>query len=67
MQEFWDTQFRFSSILPDFEDWLARMAKDSRAVSKTERAAYGEHPRQWVEWIDGSGSDSVLSVIIHGG
>ena len=67
MQDFWDTQFRYSALLPDFENWLARMNEDSDAVSMTERAAYGEHPRQWVEWIDGSGSHAVLPVIIHGG
>jgi len=67
MQAFWDSQLRFSAILPDFEDWLARMATESTAVAASERAAYGDHPRQWVEWAGGSGPDAILPVIFHGG
>lgn len=70
MQEFWDTQFKFSQILPDFADRLEQMAADSAAMTqdhKFSRESYGSDCRQWVEWIAGSGPKAVLPVIIHGG
>lgn len=70
MQAFWDRQFKFSEVIPDFAGTLERMALDSEAVAEQlqfSRAAYGDHPRQWVEWVKGTGSQTVLPVIIHGG
>lgn len=70
MQNFWNSQFRFSEILPDFADSVTRMAADSRVVAAEtsfHREAYGTHPRQWVEWTEGNGSDAILPVILHGG
>ena len=67
MRAYWDSQFQFSAVLPDFEHWLKRMATDSEVVTTTERAAYGDHPRQWVEWIEASGPQHILPVVIHGG
>ncbi|MBO9433354.1 alpha/beta hydrolase [Ruegeria sp. R13_0] len=70
MQAFWDRQLKFSEVIPGFTHALDRMAQDSDAVAQGRsftRAAYGDHPRQWVEWTEGKGSNSVLPVIIHGG
>ncbi|WP_424971828.1 alpha/beta hydrolase [Dinoroseobacter sp. S76] len=70
MQAFWDSQFKFSEILPDFAGALARMGAASAAVAERnplERAAYGPDPRQWVEWIAGHGPETCLPVILHGG
>ncbi|WP_170424029.1 alpha/beta hydrolase [Ruegeria arenilitoris] len=70
MQAFWDRQFKFSEVIPDFASALDRMAKDSGAVAehlRFSRAAYGDHSRQWVEWVEGMGPQTVLPVIIHGG
>lgn len=70
MQAFWDRQFKFSDVIPDFLCALQRMAQESDEVaaqSRFLRAAYGDHPRQWVEWTIGTGAQSVLPVIIHGG
>jgi arylformamidase len=70
MEDFWNSQFKFSEILPDFAQSLSRMTADSAAVSDSRefhRAAYGSHQRQWVEWTSGSGSEGVLPVILHGG
>ncbi|MBO9447003.1 alpha/beta hydrolase [Ruegeria sp. R14_0] len=70
MQVFWDRQFKFSEIIPDFSAALERMTEDSDAVAQRlrfTRATYGDHPRQWVEWTEGTGPQTVLPVIIHGG
>ncbi|WP_136440709.1 alpha/beta hydrolase [Pacificoceanicola onchidii] len=70
MQRFWDSQFKFSAILPGFGDALERMARDSATVTEQfafEKAPYGPHPRQWVEWVSGTGPKDLLPVIIHGG
>lgn len=70
MQSFWDRQFRFSEILPDFAHNLERMSADSAARIAThdvERLNYGSHPRQWVEWVEGTGPDNLMPVILHGG
>ncbi|MEM1078066.1 MAG: alpha/beta hydrolase [Pseudomonadota bacterium] len=70
MQAFWDSQFRFSEILPDFAGALARMAEASAAVTQatqTTQASYGPDPRQWVEWMSGDGPETRLTVILHGG
>lgn len=70
MQAFWDRQFKFSEVIPNFAAALERMAQDSRSVSEQlqfSRAVYGDHPRQWVEWVEGTGPQAVLPVIVHGG
>lgn len=70
MQAFWDSQLKFSEVIPGFAEALDRMARDSDAVAQQRlftRAAYGDHLRQWVEWTEGAGPNSVLPVIIHGG
>lgn len=70
MQGYWNTQLKFSDFLPDFGTLLDRMASESAEVEAREeflRASYGHDPRQWVEWIRGSGPTNVLPVILHGG
>ena len=65
-----DGQLKFSAFLPDFTTALDRMAADSEAAAAAHdltRAAYGDDPRQWVEWMAGSGPDRYLPVILHGG
>ena len=69
-RDFWDNQYRFSRILPDFEDALRTMASlsaDFEESVRLERSEYGTHPRQWVEWTGGTGSEDVLPVVLHGG
>lgn len=70
MQSFWDSQFKFSAILPDFSAKLNSMVQESARIAEQNafhNAPYGDHPRQWVEWIEGSGPQDLLPVIIHGG
>ncbi|MEM1130259.1 MAG: alpha/beta hydrolase [Pseudomonadota bacterium] len=66
---FWDRQFRFSEILPDFDSYIARLEADSASVSEAQitRVDYGDDPRQWIEWMPGNGSSDLLPVIVHGG
>lgn len=68
-QAFWDSQLRFSDVVPDFPSHLERMNTESAAIPERHisRAAYGDDPRQWVEWIQGQGPAELLPVIIHGG
>ena len=69
-RDFWDSQYRFSRILPDFEGALRTMASQSANFAENvrlERSEYGTHPRQWVEWTDGTGSEELLPVVLHGG
>ena len=66
----WDSQLKFSQILPDFQTSLDRMARDSAAFAEgraLERIETGANPRQWAEWTQGTGTDPLLPVIIHGG
>lgn len=70
MRDFWNSQFKFSEVLPDFAASLNKMAVDSAKVSENEvfhHADYGSDPRQWVEWIDGEGSVDLVPVVLHGG
>jgi len=65
-----DNLLRFSAILPDFTDWLDRMAADSALAARTlsfSRRAYGPAPRQWVETAPGNGVGAVVPVMLHGG
>lgn len=69
-RDFWDSQYRFSLILPGFEDAIRAMASQSTAFKEKVRLTclkYGAHSRQWVEWTDGTGPEDVLPVILHGG
>lgn len=63
---YWDSQFDFRRLLPDFQAYLDSMATRSAAVSLPfEMLRYGDHPRQFVEC---SGTpQSILPVFIHGG
>lgn len=68
--EFWDSQFKFSQILADFQIELQRMDDESNAFSSGrnfQRTAYGDDPRQWVETTTGKGNKSEIPVVIHGG
>lgn len=67
---FWDSQFKFSTLLPDFAACLDTMSFQSAAFAKGrdfQREAYGSNPRQWVETCAGSGPQNLLPVVIHGG
>ncbi|WP_299295797.1 alpha/beta fold hydrolase [uncultured Tateyamaria sp.] len=69
-QSYWDSQFRFSTILPDFAHCLDAMQQQSDAFARGrhfERIPYGDYPRQWVEITPGTGSEPVIPVVIHGG
>jgi len=70
MQDFWDLQFQFSRLIPNFAHLVEQMGEDSLAFAKDrdfERIAYGPHDRQWVEWTPGQGSENLLPIILHGG
>ena len=63
---YWDSQFNFRKVLPDFEDYLANMtARSAACAMQFERVKYGAHPRQFVE-LTGT-PHKVLPVFIHGG
>jgi len=67
---YWDSQLKFSSILPEFQTYLDRMAADSSAFSQGRsfnRLSTGPNPRQWVEWTEGSGLGRTIPILIHGG
>lgn len=66
MERYWDSQFNFRRVLPDFENYLAGMkARSAACPIQFERVQYGEHDRQFVEW---AGTPvRVLPVFIHGG
>ena len=68
-QQFWDTQFKFSQFLPDFQVWMDRLAQESACLDMSgfSRLPYGDDPRQWVEVGAGTGSPNILPVVIHGG
>lgn len=68
--QFWERQFSLRQVLPDFEEWLNRMQTKSDAVSSTlglRRVAYGDDPRQWVEFCGETSRHPVIPVFIHGG
>ncbi|MCY4034726.1 MAG: alpha/beta hydrolase [Hyphomicrobiales bacterium] len=69
-RDFWDSQYRFSRIIPGFEDALRTMASQSADFAENVRlirSEYGTHSRQWVEWTGGTGPEDVLPVVLHGG
>lgn len=68
--QFWERQFSLRQVLPDFEEWLNRMQTKSDAVSSSlalRRVAYGDDPRQWVEFCGDASRHPVIPVFIHGG
>ncbi|MEM9840903.1 MAG: alpha/beta hydrolase [Pseudomonadota bacterium] len=65
-QSYWDSQFHFRSLLPDFQACLDSMAARSEAVPLAfEGIVYGDHTRQFVELSGRPGA--ILPVFIHGG
>lgn len=65
---YWNTQFQFTKVLPDFQDCLARITQRSEQVALPFRQVpYGTHARQFVEISAASVRGSVLPVFIHGG
>lgn len=69
-QTYWDSQLKFSQILPEFQSYLARMSEDSARVSQARRfhkVTTGPDPRQWAEWTTGEGAGSLVPVVLHGG
>jgi arylformamidase len=65
-----DRALRFSEHIPDFGEWLRRMAEDSAPVPDAlslERLSFGGDTRQWLELGLASGSAPILPVLIHGG
>ena len=67
---YWDSQFQFREVLPDFEDCLARMQIRSDAVRdrlSLETLTYGEDSRQWCEVAGQMPAGGILPVFIHGG
>lgn len=68
--DYWDSQLKFSSILPEFQTYLDCMAADSQRFSKGRnfsRCATGPNPRQWVEWTEGTGDKKIVPILIHFG
>lgn len=63
---YWNSQFQFSSLLPDFQNYLDSMeARSERVPLSFQKHIYGDHPRQFVEF---SGvPQSILPIFIHGG
>lgn len=63
---YWNSQFNFRRVLPDFEDYLERMAvRSATCPIQFESIPYGAHARQFVEWAGTPAQ--VLPVFIHGG
>ena len=66
---YWDSQFKFSAILQDFEQSLDWNKQQSALLSRNQRAThhpYAAHPRQFVETFGESGT-AIIPVFIHGG
>lgn len=67
---YWNKQFQFSKLLPDFQNCLDGMQTRSESIADVlslQRHAYGRHPRQWVELFGQPTRGNVLPVFIHGG
>lgn len=65
---YWDSQFRFSNILPDFQYCIERMKENSTSVSiDHEKIFYGNDERQFVELFGAPQGKRALPVFIHGG
>lgn len=67
---YWNTQFQFKEVLPDFEDCLERMKIKSDAARHSlslETMPYGTDNRQWCEVAGQTPRGGILPVFIHGG
>ncbi|MEC7762844.1 MAG: alpha/beta hydrolase [Pseudomonadota bacterium] len=65
---YWNSQFQFTRLLPDFADHVARMGERSAGVTLPfERITHGDDPRQFVEVTGTPAPGAVLPVFIHGG
>lgn len=67
---YWDSQFKFSQIIPDFGDCLDWLAEASAAVARARvfrRVTGAETERQWVELMEGRSHGAVRPVFVHGG
>lgn len=67
---YWNTQFQFTKLLPDFQACLAHMQTRSGQVRddlSLTRHTYGPHARQWYEVSGHPGASTLLPVFIHGG
>lgn len=67
---YWNSQFQFTKLLPDFETCLSQMQSRSDAVREElslQKVAYGSHPRQWFEVSGQPSPGDLLPVFIHGG
>lgn len=65
---YWNSQFQFSAILPDFTACLDRMRLRSAKVTlPLQRFDYGDDPRQFVEVTGAPARGGVVPVFIHGG
>lgn len=65
-----DRLLRFATILPDFADCQARMARDSEVAAQgmaLRRISYGPDPRQWLETAAGTGRADLVAGFVHGG
>lgn len=69
-QAHWDSQLKFSQILPDFADHLATLenrSKDYFAANPMPKTPYGADVRQWFEAsLDPTSPDRAV-VFVHGG
>jgi len=69
-QAYWDSQYKFTDILPDFHDWVARARQQSdglAAAMRLTRYFYGKEARQWVEISPVDTAQPIVPVFIHGG
>lgn len=65
---YWNTQFQFTKLLPDFQDRLDLMAERSKATQITGLPIpYGPHARQVFELMGTPTPGGILPVFIHGG
>ncbi|MEM1362968.1 MAG: alpha/beta hydrolase [Pseudomonadota bacterium] len=65
---YWNSQFQFTKLLPDFQDCLTRMTARSDALWLDLRTiSYGPDARQVIEMMGTPDAGTVLPVFIHGG
>jgi arylformamidase len=66
---YWDRQFKFSEILPDYEicrTWMLHQSNQIANETEFQRIAYGQSDRQWIE-MSASGSGHYVPVFVQGG
>jgi arylformamidase len=65
---YWNQQFQMTQVLPNFHSYLAGMKHRSASVTSAfQQLAYGNDPRQYVEWTGTPSKGRPLTVFIHGG